>query len=88
MGDGNMTMEVLGYPQKTVFEQLDDAAASWGVYFGDLPTSRRWSSLEKFHMYFFYGSNPQQQCRASGPLWWWLACQVREGRAAPYAARC
>lgn len=54
--DNDLLQILLGYPQKTIFEDLDAAGASWRVYFQLIATSwqvrvRVWHC--RFHMLFF-----------------------------------
>ena len=43
----------LGLPQRTVWENLDDAKQDWAVYFNDFPSTLlfryTWGHLDKFH---------------------------------------
>jgi phospholipase C len=48
---------VKGYPQRTIFENLDDAGISWGIYYQNIPATLFYSNLRKlkhitkFHPY-------------------------------------
>lgn len=51
----NYPQIIVGYPQKTIFEALDEAGLSWAVYFNDLPATlySRYvrSHLDRFHWF-------------------------------------
>lgn len=46
-----------GYPQRTIFENLDDAGISWGIYYQNIPATlfyrnlRKLKYITKFHPY-------------------------------------
>lgn len=46
-----------GYPQRTIFENLDDAKISWGIYYQNIPATLFYRNLRKlkyvtrFHPY-------------------------------------
>ncbi|EEF36317.1 hydrolase, acting on ester bonds, putative [Ricinus communis] len=48
---------IKGYPQRTIFENLDDAKISWGIYFQNIPATLFYRNLRKlkyignFHSY-------------------------------------
>ena len=48
---------VKGYPQRTIFENLDDARISWGIYYQNIPATlfqrnlRKLKYITKFHPY-------------------------------------
>ncbi|OAY57973.1 non-specific phospholipase C2 [Manihot esculenta] len=48
---------VKGYPQRTIFENLDDAGISWGIYYQNIPATLFYRNLRKikyignFHSY-------------------------------------
>ncbi|XP_072983963.1 non-specific phospholipase C2-like [Typha latifolia] len=53
----NRSLLVKGYPQRTIFDNLDDAGYSFGIYYQDLPATlfyrnlRKLKYLTKFHSY-------------------------------------
>ncbi|XP_054798678.1 non-specific phospholipase C2 [Prosopis cineraria] len=53
----NSTLLVQGYPQRTIFDSLDDAGISFGIYYQNIPatlfyrTLRKLKHLTKFHPY-------------------------------------
>lgn len=53
----NATLLALGYPQRTIFENLDDAGLSFGIYFQNIPATlfyrnlRKLKYIGKFHPY-------------------------------------
>ncbi len=56
MGENNLLDILVGYPQRTIYEDLDAANATWRVYFELIPTSwqfqyPRTKILENYKLY-------------------------------------
>lgn len=53
----NASLLVQGYPQRTIFDNLDDAGISFGIYYQNIPATlfyrnlRKLKNLIKFHLY-------------------------------------
>ncbi|KAB2021346.1 hypothetical protein ES319_D07G132800v1 [Gossypium barbadense] len=43
---------VKGYPQRTIFENLDDAGISWGIYYQNIPATLFYKNLRKLKYLF------------------------------------
>ncbi|OMO96087.1 Phosphoesterase [Corchorus capsularis] len=43
---------VKGYPQRTIFENLDDAGISWGIYYQNIPATLFYRNLRKLKYLF------------------------------------
>ncbi|PQP95683.1 hypothetical protein Pyn_25138 [Prunus yedoensis var. nudiflora] len=57
---------VKGYPQRTIFESVDDAGISFGIYYQNIPATlfyrnlRKLKYISKFHMYDTFKSDAKQ----------------------------
>lgn len=55
-----------GYPQRTIFENLDDEGISFGIYYQNIPTTmfyrnlRKLKYLGKFHLYDAFTAHAKQ----------------------------
>ncbi|PIA60180.1 hypothetical protein AQUCO_00400811v1 [Aquilegia coerulea] len=53
----NASLLIKGYPQKTIFEEMDDAGFSFGIYYQNIPATLFYKNLRKikyiknFHLY-------------------------------------
>ncbi|KAF9675660.1 hypothetical protein SADUNF_Sadunf09G0055400 [Salix dunnii] len=63
---------VRGYPQRTIFENLDDARISWGIYYQNIPATlfyrnlRKLKYITKFHHYGTSFKNHAKQGKLPG----------------------